>query len=166
MTARHMPWEPLERLLRARCTGDGTYTWGTAGQSEDGFWTAGLAALMLDVDVRTIHRWAAHGIPLRAADAAATAANLHPLEVWGNAWLCAEIATDVRSQHLRLATRQRERARRRRPSRSARAVEEAVRLALASERARRRAVVTDVRGRLANLSSLPTGCDTEVRGAA
>lgn len=36
---------------------------------------------------RTIDRWQTGGIPLYSADEAATAAGLHPMNVWGDDWL-------------------------------------------------------------------------------
>lgn len=46
-------------------------------------------AQVVGVTPRTIHRWAAAGIPLYAADRAAIAAGTHPLLIWPDDWAAA-----------------------------------------------------------------------------
>jgi hypothetical protein len=48
-------------------------------------WAAQLSRAT-GVSTRTCHRWALTGLTVVAADRAAVAFGLHPLQVWGPAW--------------------------------------------------------------------------------
>ena len=45
------------------------------------------AATLLGVSTRSIHRWGRSGLTPWAADRLAIGAGLHPLTVWGDAWI-------------------------------------------------------------------------------
>lgn len=45
-------------------------------------------------DRRTCHRWAKEGLPLSIAEDLCDILGLHPVEVWGDAWIMAVLAAD------------------------------------------------------------------------
>lgn len=97
-----VPYAPLERLLRARYD-SADFVPGLNPRGEHGLWCDDAAAVMLDTHRRRIQQWKTQGLPARTADNMAARAGLHPLEVWGQAWTCAEIATDIKRWHARRA---------------------------------------------------------------
>jgi len=48
-----------------------------------------VAAVVLGVEVRTLHRWCVEGVAWVRADEIAIACGRHPAEVWGEDWLVA-----------------------------------------------------------------------------
>jgi len=100
MTTARLPYEPLERILRARYDsvdwlpevqgrreGQWHGLWrGPADATDHGFWCRKTAAVILGVEPRSVIRWARNGLSPWQADDAATRAGLHPLEIWGEDW--------------------------------------------------------------------------------
>jgi hypothetical protein len=99
--AGRLPWEPLGRLLRARYDSADMLPGLGGRRPGHGLWCDAAAALVLDTNIRQIQRWKTEGLTARFADRAAARLNLHALEIWGNAWLCAEIGESVRRQARR-----------------------------------------------------------------
>jgi hypothetical protein len=101
MTPGRLPYAPLERQLRLRWD---TQTADECGRpsGDHGLYSDTVAANLLGVTRWAILKWRREGMPAAAADRAAIAAGTHPLLVWGQAWLCAEIGADVRRQAARL----------------------------------------------------------------
>jgi transcriptional regulator with XRE-family HTH domain len=59
-----------------------------AGMSDNPRFTQAEFARMINVTQRAINRWKSKGgIPWTSADEAAIAIGLHPMLVWGDAWL-------------------------------------------------------------------------------
>lgn len=153
--AGRLPWEPLERLLRARYDSADIVPGLGAGRSGHGLWSDTAAATMLGVERSQVPQWRRSGMTVRAADKAATHAHLHALEVWGNAWLCAEIGECVRRQARR----------RTQPFTAAGHVDRAVAQALADTRTRVRFAVRHVLA-AARPSTVLSRCDTEPGSSA
>jgi hypothetical protein len=86
-----LPVEPLYELARRK--------------ADNGDFTQVDFATMLGVSERAIHRWRERGgIPWTTADEAAISLGLHPMLVWGDAWLnvkgdfdaiCAEVEQEM-----------------------------------------------------------------------
>lgn len=169
MTPGRLPYAPLERLLRASYDSvdwqPDHHTDGGRHGHWDGLtwipdnhivvvWSDTVAARLLDVDQRSIARWKAHGMPPSTADAAAIAAGHHPLEIWGQAWTCAEITAGLLDRRRNRQPTARQRAQR------------LIDAALAEVRRQQRAVRLELVSDARNLPTLRTGCDTEAKEAA
>lgn len=67
-------------------------------------------ARRLDIPLRTVQRWARHGLQWWSADRAAIALGVHPCEVWGGAWWALPIDPDrVEQAEAKFRERRRER---------------------------------------------------------
>jgi hypothetical protein len=96
----HLPLEPLLRasgcfdafVLYDHKPVQATYRpWGRVHHQTTGTQPAPVATIaeLCGVSGRTATRWGAEGIPINAAEDAAFACGLHPVNVWGDLWLFA-----------------------------------------------------------------------------
>lgn len=74
-----MPFGPLEAVMRSAWAGP------ESGNHPPTF-SPRAAALRLDVNVLTIHRWRREGIPWWTADRLAVRLNTHPSLIWPDYW--------------------------------------------------------------------------------
>jgi hypothetical protein len=100
--AGRLPYAPLEWQLRLRWDAPAVEGRGKADHGNHGLFCDRQAAIQLGVRRDDIPRYRRHGITPRMADRLACHVGLHPLLVWGQAWLCAEIGACVRRQAQQL----------------------------------------------------------------
>lgn len=93
-----LPYEPLERVLCLRWDAPAVEGRGKAPHGDHGLFCDGQAATLLGVRRDDIPRFRRDGLTPSMADRLACHIGLHPLLVWRRAWLCAEIAADLRRQ--------------------------------------------------------------------
>jgi hypothetical protein len=96
-----LPYEPLERLLRAHWDAP-TATRGAYGK-DHGLWCDTQAATMLGVGRYAIMKYRSRGISPAVADRLACHIGTHPLLVWGAAWEIADIGAELRRAERKVA---------------------------------------------------------------
>lgn len=85
-----LSFDELERFIASmpQSLGDGWTNYNVG----EGRVPPSLIANMLGVDVNSIHRWKAWGVPYYSADRAATRLGLHPLEIWPDFYIWEDYA--------------------------------------------------------------------------
>jgi hypothetical protein len=96
-----LPYAPLERRLQLMADRAVSVTaWCPPDPAEN--WSDGIAARIMHTSKEAVRRWRACGLSPWLADRCATHLNLHPIEIWGDAWTdaCAanEAERDVESK--------------------------------------------------------------------